>query len=170
MHYDPMISKLVTFGEDRDSALALNAKALDQYVIQGIEHNGAFLRTLLTHPVVGEFLHELCDWFLQLLHDEYYIFWWHCVTELFTKFNKIYLLLLLWTVAGKASTDFIENEYADGFDGIVLSDAKKRLLAAVATTMHAVAPRSHADLGDMEDVICVVTVRVFSPIFFRVII
>ena len=48
----------------------------------------------------------------------------------------------------------------------MLSDAKKRLLAAVATTMHAVAPRSHADLGDMEDVICVVTVRVF----FRVII
>ena len=61
MHYDPMISKLVTFGEDRDSALALNAKALDQYVIQGIEHNGAFLRTLLTHPVVGEFLNELYD-------------------------------------------------------------------------------------------------------------
>ena len=36
MYYDPMISKLATWGKTRNQAIDLMEKALDQYVIQGI--------------------------------------------------------------------------------------------------------------------------------------
>jgi hypothetical protein len=35
MYYDPMISKLVTYGSDREQALKRMEKALDHYVIRG---------------------------------------------------------------------------------------------------------------------------------------
>ena len=36
MYYDPMISKLATWGKTRNQAIDLMEKALDQYVIQGM--------------------------------------------------------------------------------------------------------------------------------------
>jgi acetyl-CoA carboxylase biotin carboxylase subunit len=44
VHYDPMISKLVVWGEDRPSALARMRRALDEYQVRGIETNLAFHR------------------------------------------------------------------------------------------------------------------------------
>jgi acetyl-CoA carboxylase biotin carboxylase subunit len=44
VHYDPMISKLVVWGDDRGHALARMRRALDEYQVRGIETNLAFHR------------------------------------------------------------------------------------------------------------------------------
>jgi acetyl-CoA carboxylase biotin carboxylase subunit len=44
VHYDPMISKLVVWGEDRASAVNRMRRALDEYVVRGIETNLPFHR------------------------------------------------------------------------------------------------------------------------------
>ena len=49
MYYDPMIAKLVTWGEDRTSALSAMQQALDSYVIRGVKHNIPFLSALIGH-------------------------------------------------------------------------------------------------------------------------
>ena len=49
VHYDPMISKLVVWGEDRARALARMRRALDEYQVRGIETNLAFHRRCLRH-------------------------------------------------------------------------------------------------------------------------
>uniref|UniRef100_A0A3Q2T720 Propionyl-CoA carboxylase alpha chain, mitochondrial n=1 Tax=Fundulus heteroclitus TaxID=8078 RepID=A0A3Q2T720_FUNHE len=50
IYYDPMISKLVTFGSTRAEALARMEDALDSYVIRGVTHNIPLLREIITHP------------------------------------------------------------------------------------------------------------------------
>ncbi|MEE4185602.1 MAG: acetyl/propionyl/methylcrotonyl-CoA carboxylase subunit alpha [Gammaproteobacteria bacterium] len=50
MYYDPMIAKLVTWGEDRDTALRHMGDALDAYYIRGVSHNISFLNALIAHP------------------------------------------------------------------------------------------------------------------------
>uniref|UniRef100_A0A8C6UAQ4 Propionyl-CoA carboxylase alpha chain, mitochondrial n=1 Tax=Neogobius melanostomus TaxID=47308 RepID=A0A8C6UAQ4_9GOBI len=50
IYYDPMISKLVTYGATRAEALALMEDALDNYVIRGVTHNIPLLREIITHP------------------------------------------------------------------------------------------------------------------------
>ena len=50
IYYDPMIAKLVTFGENRDQAIASMSKALDNYYIRGVNHNISFLNSLMNHP------------------------------------------------------------------------------------------------------------------------
>jgi propionyl-CoA carboxylase alpha chain len=47
MYYDPMISKLITWGKDRKEACDLLAKAMDEYVIRGLIHNVGFGRSIL---------------------------------------------------------------------------------------------------------------------------
>jgi propionyl-CoA carboxylase alpha chain len=54
MHYDPMISKLVTKGVDRPSTLAAMRRALDSYVIRGVQHNAPLLRSVLDIPAFEE--------------------------------------------------------------------------------------------------------------------
>src|SRR5256714_7111725 len=49
VHYDPMISKLVVWGEDRARALARMRRALDEYTVRGIETNLAFHRRCRRH-------------------------------------------------------------------------------------------------------------------------
>ncbi|HEX7843212.1 MAG TPA: biotin carboxylase N-terminal domain-containing protein, partial [Kofleriaceae bacterium] len=44
LHYDPMIGKLVVWGDDRAQALARMRRALDEYQVRGIETNLAFHR------------------------------------------------------------------------------------------------------------------------------
>ena len=48
IYYDPMICKLVTYGDDRQSALDTMVKALDNYVIRGVTNNIALLRDIVT--------------------------------------------------------------------------------------------------------------------------
>ena len=50
VYYDPMISKLITYADTRDGALARMRQALDEYVIRGVTHNINFLRSLCDHP------------------------------------------------------------------------------------------------------------------------
>jgi 3-methylcrotonyl-CoA carboxylase alpha subunit len=50
VHYDPMISKLVVWGEDRPTALAKLEKALGEYVIIGPPNNLEFCKTCVAHP------------------------------------------------------------------------------------------------------------------------
>ena len=50
MFYDPMIAKLVTYGEDRGTAIAAMREALDSFYIRGLSHNIGFLSALMAHP------------------------------------------------------------------------------------------------------------------------
>jgi propionyl-CoA carboxylase alpha chain len=50
MFYDPMIAKLVTYGETRTEAIAAMRQALDEYYIRGINHNISFLSAIMNHP------------------------------------------------------------------------------------------------------------------------
>ncbi len=57
VHYDPMISKLVVWGEDREVAVARMRRALDEYQVRGIETNLAFHRRCFRHAafIAGEY-------------------------------------------------------------------------------------------------------------------
>ena len=50
MYYDPLISKTVTWGKDRNEAIELMKHALDTYVIRGLGHNVPFCRDVLRQP------------------------------------------------------------------------------------------------------------------------
>ncbi|NVD44737.1 acetyl-CoA carboxylase biotin carboxylase subunit [Qipengyuania atrilutea] len=50
MFYDPMIAKLVTWGETRDEAADLQVAALDAFRIEGPGHNVDFLSAIMQHP------------------------------------------------------------------------------------------------------------------------
>ncbi|MBL4876572.1 MAG: acetyl/propionyl/methylcrotonyl-CoA carboxylase subunit alpha [Cohaesibacteraceae bacterium] len=50
IYYDPMIAKLCTHGPDRATAIELMSDALDQFVVDGIQHNIPFLSALMQHP------------------------------------------------------------------------------------------------------------------------
>ena len=47
MYYDPMISKLITWGKDRKQAMDLIDNAFDQYVVQGVAHNLGFGKSIV---------------------------------------------------------------------------------------------------------------------------
>ncbi|CAK4716260.1 unnamed protein product [Aphanomyces euteiches] len=50
MHYDPMISKLITHGDTRHECLERMKFALDNYVIRGPGNNMAFMQDVYRHP------------------------------------------------------------------------------------------------------------------------
>ncbi|QPC99777.1 acetyl-CoA carboxylase biotin carboxylase subunit [Qipengyuania soli] len=50
MFYDPMIAKLITWGETRDEAADLQVQALDAFRIEGLGHNVDFLNAIMQHP------------------------------------------------------------------------------------------------------------------------
>ena len=50
MEYDPLISKLVVWGESREQALARMRRALEEYQIVGIRTNIPYLRRIVRHP------------------------------------------------------------------------------------------------------------------------
>ena len=91
MFYDPMIAKLITWGETRDDAIALMQRALDEYYIRGVESNIPFLAALMNHPRFA---------------------------------------------AGRLSTNFIAEEYPDGFNAADVPHDDPALLVAVATSVH----------------------------------
>ncbi|XP_060047800.1 propionyl-CoA carboxylase alpha chain, mitochondrial isoform X1 [Erinaceus europaeus] len=49
IYYDPMISKLITYGSNRTEALKRMEEALDNYVIRGVTHNIALLREVIVN-------------------------------------------------------------------------------------------------------------------------
>lgn len=49
-YYDPMLSKLVYYGADRTSAITGLRRALDEYVIEGVQHNARLVQSVLREP------------------------------------------------------------------------------------------------------------------------
>jgi acetyl-CoA carboxylase biotin carboxylase subunit len=50
IEYDPLIAKIVSWGEDRAQAIARMRRALDETVVEGVASNVAFHRWLLALP------------------------------------------------------------------------------------------------------------------------
>ncbi len=63
VHYDPLLAKLICWGATRQEALARLRRALDEYVIAGIQTNIPFFRRLVERP---EFLRGELD--TELIH------------------------------------------------------------------------------------------------------
>ncbi len=53
-HYDPMIAKLIVWGQDRDSARARMLQALAQYRVAGVANNIDFLSRLVACPAFAQ--------------------------------------------------------------------------------------------------------------------
>jgi propionyl-CoA carboxylase alpha chain len=91
MFYDPMIAKLITYGETRDEAIDRMGDALDAYYIRGVNHNIGFLNALIAHPRFRE---------------------------------------------GRLSTNFIAEEYPDGFHAADVPQQDPILPVAIAAVAH----------------------------------
>ena len=57
VHYDPLISKLICWSDNRESAIERMLRALSEYVIGGLITNISFLKSVIAHPSFrnGEF-------------------------------------------------------------------------------------------------------------------
>lgn len=57
IHYDPMFAKLVVWGMDREDAILKMRRALDEFVIEGVETTIPFCRFVMDHPnfISGDF-------------------------------------------------------------------------------------------------------------------
>jgi acetyl-CoA carboxylase biotin carboxylase subunit len=51
VHYDPMISKLVCWGRDREEAIGRMRRALREFVVKGIKTSIPFHRIVMNHPM-----------------------------------------------------------------------------------------------------------------------
>jgi propionyl-CoA carboxylase alpha chain len=91
IHYDPMIAKLVTYGDNRDLAIASMREALNEFTIRGVSHNISFLGALVDHPRFA---------------------------------------------AGELSTNFIAEEYPNGFNAADVVHDDPLLLVATCGAMH----------------------------------
>ena len=91
MFYDPMIAKLVTYGETREEAIDRMGDALDAYYIRGVNHNISFLNALIAHPRFRE---------------------------------------------GRLTTNFIAEEYPEGFDASDVPQSDPLLPVAMAAVAH----------------------------------
>jgi len=91
MFYDPMISKLITWGETRERAIQSMRRSLGQYYIRGVDTNLPFVQAIMNHP----------------------------------RFQ-----------GGDISTDFIADEYPDGFPPQSLSAAMLGNLVPVMAAVH----------------------------------
>ncbi len=91
MFYDPMIAKLITYGENREQAVERMCDALDAYYIRGVNHNISFLNALIAHPRFRE---------------------------------------------GRLTTNFIAEEYPDGFHAADVPQADPLVPVAIAAVTH----------------------------------
>ena len=91
IYYDPMIAKLISYGEDREIAINNLQNALDSYFIRGVNHNMAFLAALISH----------------------------------SRF-----------ITGNFTTNFIADEYPDGFHAQDLVMEDPNIFIAVAGVVH----------------------------------
>jgi propionyl-CoA carboxylase alpha chain len=93
MFYDPMISKLSTWGPDRLTAIDAMGRALEDFHIEGLGQNIPFLSAVMDQE----------------------------------RFRS-----------GQLSTNYIKDEFPDGFHGAPPTPFQRDLMAAVACAMHQV--------------------------------
>jgi propionyl-CoA carboxylase alpha chain len=91
MFYDPMISKLSTWGKTRDAAIDAMGRALEDFHIEGLGQNIPFLAAVMDQK----------------------------------RFRS-----------GKLSTNYIKDEFPEGFHGLPPTDFQRDLMSAVALSMH----------------------------------
>ena len=106
MYYDPMIAKLVTHGNDRESCTRLMREALDGFYIAGVSHNVPFLASVLAK-------------------------------ERF--------------IEGRLTTNFIDEEYPDGFHASDLPAERPEVMVAVAAFVHHTARRREVEISGQLD-------------------
>ncbi len=51
LHYDPMMAKLIVWGQDRDETIGKMRWALGHYIVQGVTTNIPFLLAVIDHPL-----------------------------------------------------------------------------------------------------------------------
>ncbi|MCF0058521.1 acetyl/propionyl/methylcrotonyl-CoA carboxylase subunit alpha [Dyadobacter sp. CY356] len=51
IYYDPMLSKLITYGQNREEAIEKMIRAIDEYHISGVQTTLSFCRFVMNHPV-----------------------------------------------------------------------------------------------------------------------
>ncbi len=106
IYYDPMMAKLIAYGEVRQIAINNLQNALDSYFIRGLNHNMAFLANLISHP----------------------------------RFAR-----------GILTTNFIPDEYPDGFYEKQVVIEYPNILIAVAVGVHqAYTDRAHCISGQVS--------------------
>ncbi len=66
--YDPMLGKLIAWGEDREQARLRLLAMLDEFAIGGVKTNISFLRRILAHPAFAAA--ELDTGFIPRYHDD----------------------------------------------------------------------------------------------------
>ncbi|MGE8410603.1 MAG: acetyl/propionyl/methylcrotonyl-CoA carboxylase subunit alpha [Pseudomonas sp.] len=66
--YDPMLGKLIAWGEDREQARLRLLAMLDEFAIGGVKSNITFLRRILAHPAFAAA--ELDTGFIPRYHDD----------------------------------------------------------------------------------------------------
>jgi acetyl-CoA carboxylase biotin carboxylase subunit len=68
--YDPLISKLIVWGENREEARARMIKAMEEYIIHGIRTNISFLNQLLQNKayITNKISTKYCDEHLETLN------------------------------------------------------------------------------------------------------
>lgn len=71
IYYDPMVAKIIAYGEHRDGAIRRLDYALSQLQLLGLRNNIAFLRRVLTHPdhVAGHFTTRFIEEHPDLLQE-----------------------------------------------------------------------------------------------------
>ena len=91
MFYDPMISKLCTYSESRDSSIKEMINALDRYYIEGVKTNRDFLSNILSKEkfslrfilysiYLKSIRMDIILMMLKLKIKKYYIVWQHLLT------------------------------------------------------------------------------------------
>ncbi|WP_293676682.1 acetyl/propionyl/methylcrotonyl-CoA carboxylase subunit alpha [uncultured Phenylobacterium sp.] len=91
MFYDPMISKLSTWGKTRNIAIDAMGRALEDFHIEGLGQNIPFLAAVMDQK----------------------------------RFRS-----------GKISTNYIKDEFPEGFQGLPPTDRQRDLMSVVALAMH----------------------------------
>ncbi len=107
IYYDPMIAKLCTHAPTRDAAIALMVDALDEFRLEGIDHNIPFLAAVMSQE----------------------------------RFRS-----------GALSTNYIAEQFPDGFHGAPLSEKRRDCLVALAAFAHGVeAERARSIVDRLRD-------------------
>ncbi|MDA0916433.1 MAG: acetyl/propionyl/methylcrotonyl-CoA carboxylase subunit alpha [Proteobacteria bacterium] len=105
MYYDPMIAKLCTWGKTREIAVDRMGSALDNFLLEGIDHNIPFLSAILG--------------------------------------NKRFK-------AGDLNTSFIEDEYKEGFQGVIANISEEWTLASLLLAYHIT--EIHKDFDNLNEI------------------